>query len=271
MNIAARAARARRSCCARGADVPLYPTAPPVIGSRRRRTARPSRPAFSAGDRIVAVNGRADPDVGRRSTWPCCRGPTARSTLAIDRDGQPLTIRGHAGRRVGKFEIGTLGVGPVLRPQVARRPPRHARGSRPACSAATSFSPSTASRGLDQPRRSSSASPRAPGRADRLHRRARRRSRWTSRSTPEGRDGIERRSASSICTVEVRARRSDARRRPSSSSAKQNWETTRAHRPDARRARSRREHAGEAAHGPGRDRRALGQRRAARLALRSSS
>ena len=99
----------------RAADLPAYPTQPVIVGA-----VAPDSPAARAqlqiGDRIVSVNGRETP------SWEALDiavMPKAgrELTFAIDRGGQTLTIP-MVPAATGKFEIGTLGISPVIRPQI---------------------------------------------------------------------------------------------------------------------------------------------------------
>jgi len=99
----------------RGANVPEYLTQPPVVG-----VVQPDSPAervgIAVGDRILAVNGREMP------TWD------ALSLAVLPKAGQELTINiDRAGQRqtlqivpeaVDKYEMGSLGVLPRLRPEI---------------------------------------------------------------------------------------------------------------------------------------------------------
>ena len=99
----------------RGANVPEYLTQPPVVG-----VVQPDSPAervgIAVGDRILAVNGREMP------TWD------ALSLAVLPKAGQELTINiERAGQRqtlqivpeaVDKYEMGSLGVLPRLRPEI---------------------------------------------------------------------------------------------------------------------------------------------------------
>jgi regulator of sigma E protease len=99
----------------RGADVPIYTDSAPVIGH-----VAPNSPAeragLTAGDRIVSVAGSATP------TWDAldlALLPKARRELAIvvERNGQrvDLLVTPDA---VGKYELGQVGILPVMRPEV---------------------------------------------------------------------------------------------------------------------------------------------------------
>ena len=100
----------------RGADMPLYQSSVPVIGSVKTDSVA-EKAGIQAGDRIVSVNGKL------LSTWD------ELSLAVLPKAGRELTIvidRGGAQRELkvvpaaeSKYEIGTLGVGPVLRPQIS--------------------------------------------------------------------------------------------------------------------------------------------------------
>ena len=98
-----------------GADVPIYHSRPAVIGG-----VEPNSPAaqagIQAGDRIVSVNGEDIP------TWDdldMAVVPKAghEISMVIDRAGSVRTITVVPASE-GRYELGTLGVRPVLRPQI---------------------------------------------------------------------------------------------------------------------------------------------------------
>jgi regulator of sigma E protease len=98
-----------------GADVPIYPTQPAVIGGVDADSAA-AKAGIQPGDRVVSVNGRATP------TWNDFDMAVAQKagreiTMTIDRAGTQRTIA-IVPASEGKYEIGTLGVRPVLRPQI---------------------------------------------------------------------------------------------------------------------------------------------------------
>jgi regulator of sigma E protease len=98
----------------RGADVPLYQSSAPVIGAVAAGSAA-ERAGLEPGDRIVSVNGRDVP------TWDALDleiAPKANQALAItvERRGTRLTLQ-VTPAAYSKYEIGDLGVRPVLRPQ----------------------------------------------------------------------------------------------------------------------------------------------------------
>jgi regulator of sigma E protease len=103
-----------------GADVPLFETAPAVIGAIAPGSAA-AQAGLRVGDRIVRVGGRDVP------TWDALNVeivPKANQELSIevDRQGQRVPLRvTPAG--AGTFEIGDLGVRPILRPQFVRITP----------------------------------------------------------------------------------------------------------------------------------------------------
>jgi len=99
-----------------GADVPLYESSRPVIGA-----VQPGSPAAEAGikpgDLVMAVDGRAVP------TWDefhMAVLPRAKRELLVDLDrgGERLEVR-VTPNALGRYEIGDLGVEPVLRPQIS--------------------------------------------------------------------------------------------------------------------------------------------------------
>jgi regulator of sigma E protease len=98
-----------------GADVPLYLSAPAVIG-----TVKASSPAEKAGlkadDEIVRV---ADRDVKTWDQLELAVAPQAHQSLEIValRGGQPLTVR-ITPDAVTRYEMGSLGILPVMRSQL---------------------------------------------------------------------------------------------------------------------------------------------------------
>ncbi|MCC7043717.1 MAG: RIP metalloprotease RseP [Acidobacteria bacterium] len=98
-----------------GADVPLFESSAPVIG-----TVAENSPAAGAGlrvgDRILTVDGRS---VG---TWEALSIevlPRAgrELTVLVARDGGQVSVR-ITPDAIGRYEFGDIGIGPVLRPQV---------------------------------------------------------------------------------------------------------------------------------------------------------
>lgn len=98
-----------------GADEPLYRSSRPVLGSVAADGAG-ARAGLQVGDRVVRVN---DTAVDTWDAFDFAVMPKANRelTLVVERNGSflDLTVTPAA---EGKYEIGTLGVGPVLRPQV---------------------------------------------------------------------------------------------------------------------------------------------------------
>jgi len=103
-----------------GADVPLFQSSAPVIGN-----IAPGSPAERAGlqvgDRIISVGDR------KVQTWDALSFeylPKANQelTLGVERQGQLRTIQ-VTPEAVGRYEIGDLGIGPVLRPQFTQISP----------------------------------------------------------------------------------------------------------------------------------------------------
>jgi membrane-associated protease RseP (regulator of RpoE activity) len=101
-----------------GADVPKYNTAPPVIGSVVVGSVA-EKAGITPADLILSVNGLAV------KTWDDLQMavlPKAgrELTLLIDHSGSPRTVTVTPASET-KYEFGTLGVGPVLRPQTSVR------------------------------------------------------------------------------------------------------------------------------------------------------
>ena len=97
-----------------GADVPLYQSSPPVIGTVTAGSAGEAA-GLKPGDRIVSVDGR------KVQTWDALAIeylPKANQELELSvlRDGQLQTIH-ITPRAAGKYEIGEVGIGPIMRPQ----------------------------------------------------------------------------------------------------------------------------------------------------------
>jgi regulator of sigma E protease len=99
----------------RGADVPIYRSGPPVIGS-----VEAGSPAASAGlhvgDLVVSLDGVP------LSTWDefeMAVVPKAGRELSLvaNRNGQRVSVR-VTPVAIGSYEMGDLGIGPVLRPQI---------------------------------------------------------------------------------------------------------------------------------------------------------
>jgi regulator of sigma E protease len=100
---------------AQGADVPIYEQSAPVIGS-----VAPNSPAQEAGlrtgDRVVSVDGRPV------ATWDdLMLGVLPKASQAIRltalRDGERIEVS-VTPDALGRYEVGDLGVRPVLRPEI---------------------------------------------------------------------------------------------------------------------------------------------------------
>jgi regulator of sigma E protease len=99
----------------RGADVPLYETSAPVVGSVAAGSSA-EKAGVRVGDRIVRINGRDVPTWN--SLWETV-ATLANREISVDilrrGDAQTLRVTPDA---VTKFEVGSLGIGPVIRPQI---------------------------------------------------------------------------------------------------------------------------------------------------------
>ena len=98
-----------------GAEVPAYETEPPVVGTVAEGSAA-ERVGIQAGDRVVSVAGRVV------ETWEeLFRAVLPRAAREIE-----VVVRNAGGERVlrvtpdsqTEFEMGDLGIGPVLQPQI---------------------------------------------------------------------------------------------------------------------------------------------------------
>jgi regulator of sigma E protease len=106
-----------------GADVPVYTDRVPVVG-----TVHPDYPGAAVGiqpgDRILAVNGDPVETWDDLSLEIAMRGGRE-VTLALDRGGQRLE-KTVVPAKVGKYEEGTLGLLPEMRPAIAALNPGEA-------------------------------------------------------------------------------------------------------------------------------------------------
>jgi len=98
-----------------GADVPKYYSAPPVIGTVLE-TGVAAKAGVLPGDLIVSVNDVPVP------TWDAFEMAVVTKanrelTLVVSRRGTPQTITLTPASQT-KYELGAIGVGPVLRPQI---------------------------------------------------------------------------------------------------------------------------------------------------------
>ena len=99
----------------RGADVPLYEEAPAVIGAVAPGTAA-EKAGLKPGDRIVRVDDR------NVTTWTemdqAVMPQANRDTpLTVVRNGERLAVH-ITPDSMSKYEIGSLGIAPVIRPQI---------------------------------------------------------------------------------------------------------------------------------------------------------
>jgi regulator of sigma E protease len=100
---------------AQGADLPIYTTAPAVVG--RVIAGSPAEQAgIRAGDRIVAIDGREIPNWQALNMAVLPR-PDRQLGVAIDRGGERVSLN-VTPSAVTKYRVGSIGVLPVLRPQV---------------------------------------------------------------------------------------------------------------------------------------------------------
>jgi regulator of sigma E protease len=98
-----------------GADEPLYRSTPPTIGAVAADGAG-AKAGLQAGDRVVRVNGKA---VETWDDFDLAVMPKANRelSLTVERSGTMVDLSVTPSAE-GDFEIGSLGVLPVLRPQV---------------------------------------------------------------------------------------------------------------------------------------------------------
>ena len=142
-----------------GADVPLYESSPPVIGKVAADSAA-AKAGLRVGDRIVQRRRSGRPHLERRSTMEVLPHADARWTSSPMRDGQRVDAR-VTPDAVTKFEIGDLGISPVMRPQLLTIEPGGA--GRSGGSAARRRGARRQRRGARGIVRSSIESGRAPG------------------------------------------------------------------------------------------------------------
>ncbi len=104
-----------------GADVPLYASSPATIGVIAKDSPA-EKAGLKPGDTVVAVNGRVV------TTWDdfdlnVSLKANRDVTLAVQRDGRSLDVHVTPSAS-GRYEIGDIGVGPVIRPQVISANPK---------------------------------------------------------------------------------------------------------------------------------------------------
>jgi len=104
----------------KGADVPLYQSASAVVGAVEAGSPA-DRAGIKPGDRIVSIDGR---DIPNWDALDLEVTPKANRSLAvaIDRRGERLTLE-ITPAAFSKYELGDLGVRPVIRPQVVEIQP----------------------------------------------------------------------------------------------------------------------------------------------------
>ena len=100
----------------RGAEIPLYSSAPATIGTVQPGSAA-EQAGIRPGDKIVAIDGKPI------ATWDALSLAVLPKAgrelkLAIERAGQPLELSVVPSSE-SKYELGVLGVEPVIRAQVA--------------------------------------------------------------------------------------------------------------------------------------------------------
>lgn len=100
---------------ARGADVAVWPKSAPVIGTVVEGSVA-QKVGLQPGDRILAVDG-SDTPTWDSLTMAVLPKANRELSLAIDRAGQRMDIRVVPDSET-KYELGTLGIGPVLRPEI---------------------------------------------------------------------------------------------------------------------------------------------------------
>lgn len=99
----------------RSADVPLYPTLPAVIGQVAKGSPA-EKAGLRTGDRVTRVNGREIPtweDLDMSVLFKANR----ELSFVVVRDGQTLDLKVTPASQT-KYEIGDIGVLPIMRPQV---------------------------------------------------------------------------------------------------------------------------------------------------------
>ena len=98
-----------------GADEPLYRTAPAVIGAVADNSVA-QRAGIQVGDRVVRVN-ETQVDSWDQFDFAVMTKANREVTMVVERGGSFVDLR-VTPEAEGRFEIGTLGVLPVVRPQV---------------------------------------------------------------------------------------------------------------------------------------------------------
>jgi regulator of sigma E protease len=98
-----------------GADIPVADGGPPIIGEVAAGSPA-ERAGLRAGDLVLQVNGRAVP------SWEMLQmeilpAPNRELDLAVRRDGQEIQLAVTPDSE-GRYEMGTVGISPVKRPQI---------------------------------------------------------------------------------------------------------------------------------------------------------
>jgi regulator of sigma E protease len=101
----------------RGADIPVYRSAPPVVGSVKADSPA-ARAGIQLGDRILTVDG-APVDTWDALEMAIVPKAGRELGLIVVRGPERLTLR-VTPQAVGSYEMGDLGIGPVLRPQITQ-------------------------------------------------------------------------------------------------------------------------------------------------------
>jgi regulator of sigma E protease len=130
----------------RGADVPLYESAPPVVGSVVAGSAAEAA-GLRAGDRIISVDGRETPTWDDLMMEVLPKGGR-RIVIVAMRDGRRVEVD-VTPTASGHFELGELGARPVLRPVVAQVNP-HTPAERGGLKAGDILVAFNGERGLDR-------------------------------------------------------------------------------------------------------------------------
>lgn len=98
-----------------GAQVPAFDQQPPIVGSFAPDSVAKAA-GVQLGDRIVAIDGK-DVDTWERFAMAIVSKPSRQVTLAIDRMGTSASVV--VVPRADKFEIGDIGVLPVMHPVIS--------------------------------------------------------------------------------------------------------------------------------------------------------
>jgi regulator of sigma E protease len=100
-----------------GADVPLFESSAPVIGTVTEDSPA-SRAGLRVGDRILTVDGRSV-DTWEDLSIEVLPRAGRELTVLVARDGGQVSVR-ITPDAVGRYEFGDIGIGPALRPQVTQ-------------------------------------------------------------------------------------------------------------------------------------------------------